>query len=85
MTATMMIAARQALGMYLKLRAMLSIAMMTMMAAMTPLNCDLAPVVSFTAVREKLPVTGNDWKNDEIKSASPSATSSCEWWIYCAI
>ena len=74
--ATMMIAARQALGMYLKLCAMLTNAMMTIMAAMTPLNCDLAPDVSFTAVREKLPVTEYDWKNDEIKPASPSATSS---------
>ena len=79
MTATMMIAARQALGINLKLCAMLSIDIITIIAAITPLNCDLAPVVSFTAVRLKLPVTGNDWKNDETKSARPSATSSCEW------
>ncbi len=38
--------------------------------------CERAPACPLTAVREKPPVTGKDWKSEPTRFAAPSALSS---------
>ena len=75
-TATMVMAARAALGMYWNGSVTAANAMMTKMPEKTPPSGVRTLLAALTADREKLPVMGYARKNEPIRLAVPIATIS---------